>query len=222
MWDRLWVKGRPSSNDGVVFFTGRRATLNHNVFFALNSAFRIFDFDQVRITNNTAVRCFHRVASIAYSDHCYLRNNSFAFGSSYLLSLVMTDEQMSHFDSDYNNLAVHLREDVIASLGKTGRTVPPEELLTREDNDFYYGESKGLSDLSSHKADHSLSHSAGSLTLTSWRQNTGQDKHSIAVHPRYVDPRNRDFRLLPKSPNLGKGENGANIGALGAASPDVK
>ena len=52
-------------------------------------------------------------------------------------------------------------------------------------------------------------------SLTAWRARTGQDKHSIFTHPRYADPQNRDFSLLPNSPNIGAGENGTNIGALG-------
>jgi hypothetical protein len=39
--------------------------------------------------------------------------------------------------------------------------------------------------------------------------------HSIFKHPRYADPVRRDFRLLPDSPNIGAGEGGTNIGALG-------
>ena len=47
----------------------------------------------------------------------------------------------------------------------------------------------------------------------------GKDAHSIFADPLYVDYRNRDLRLKPGSPNIGAGENGTTIGALGVAEP---
>jgi hypothetical protein len=212
-WDRHWVKGRPSAMDGIVLYHCKNITMDGNVVFALNSGFRISESDNLRITHNTAVRCFHRVAQINYSGDVHLRNNSFAFGSSYLLSMVMTQAQLMSIDSDYNNFAVHLRSD-----SESYKRALPEELLVREPDDFYYGESKGLADwVGPH--DETFKHGAvlNMGTLSLWSKTTGQDKHSVFIHPRYVDPQNRDFRLLPQSPNAGKGEGGSDIGALGVA-----
>jgi hypothetical protein len=183
----------------------QRITLDHNLFFALNTAFRFDQCDGFRIINNTTVRIFHRVGAIVHSGNGYLRNNSFALGSSYLLHLHVSDEQLKSFDSDYNNFAVYLRQD-------TRGKAPPDEILMPEQHDFYYGESKSMVLLDG--PNNSL---IPIPTLAAWRERTGQDRHSIFAHPRYADPKHRDFRILPSSPNIGAGENRANIGALGVA-----
>jgi hypothetical protein len=210
-WDRHWVKGRPSSADAMVAYHSKGITLDGNVVFALNSGFRISESEGIRITNNTAVKCFHRVAQINYSSKGYLRNNSFGFGASYLLDMVMTDAQFESFDSDYNNFAVYVRGDAPGFA-----EIPKEQMLKRPDNDFGYGESKSLATRTGpHSAGYKHGQSLLMATLAAWQKESGQDKHSVFTHPMYVDPQNRDFRLKAQSPNAGKGENGANIGAMG-------
>ena len=214
-WSRHFVKGRPGICEGIGAYHCERVAIDHNLFFAVNTAVRFNQSVGLRLTHNTAARCFHRVIGIIGSKDLYLRNNSFAFGSSYLLAIHGVD--MKTLDSDYNNFAVHLREDGMAAALKANVPIPPAEVLKREKGDFYYGESKALAAWDERTPDKPYPYL---VTLTSWRQATGQDKHSIAIHPRYVDPRNRDFRLLPNSPNIGAGENGATIGALGVTQPN--
>jgi hypothetical protein len=217
-WGRHWVKGRPGPSEGIGAYKSARIAVDHSLFFALNSAFRFSECEGLRLTGNTASRCFHRVLEIAYSAPCYLRDNSFAFGSSYLMALTLTPEQLAALDSDYNNFAVQLREDTYAYAREAHIVIPPGERLKREDG-FFLGESKSLASLGCHKPDYTFDGGINIPTLTPWRERTGQDKHSIFAHPRYVDPQNRDFRLLPDSPNIGAGVNGGIIGALGVAAP---
>ena len=217
-WGRHWVKGRPGPSEGIGAYKSARIAVDHSVFFALNSAFRFSECEGLRLTGNTASRCFHRVLEIAYSAPCYLRDNSFAFGSSYVLALTLTPAQVAAVDSDYNNFAVQLREDAYAYARKENIVIPPGEMLKREEG-FFMGESKSLASLGCHKPDYTFDGVVNIPTLTPWREKTGQDKHSIVAHPRYADPQNRDFRLLPASPNIGAGENGGMIGALGVAAP---
>ena len=54
-------------------------------------------------------------------------------------------------------------------------------------------------------------------SLGEWQAASGQEQHSIFKDPGYADPERWDFRLSPGSPNLGAGENGATMGALGPA-----
>ena len=213
-WGRHWVKGRPGPSEGIGAYKSARIAVDRSLFFALNSAFRFAECEGLRLTGNTAARCFHRVLEIAYSAPCYLRNNSFAFGSSYLLALTLTPDQVAALDSDYNNFAVQLREDTYAYARQANIVIPPGEMLKREDG-FFLGESKSLASLGWHNPDYTFNGVLNIPTLTPWREKTGQDKHSIFARPRYVDPQNRDFRLLPDSPNIGAGENGGTIGALG-------
>lgn len=202
-WSRHYVKGRPGISEGIGAYHSERITIDRNLFFMLNTAVRFNNSVGLRLTRNTAARCFHRVIGIVGARDLYLRNNSFAFGGSYLLQIHGVD--LKEIDSDYNNFAVYLRSD-----SAHWSSAPPDERLTREKG-FYYGESKSLAawdERTPEKPDPYI------LTLTLWRAATGQDKHSISAHPRYVDPQSRDFRLMTNSPNIGAGENGTNIGAL--------
>ncbi|MCH8513067.1 MAG: right-handed parallel beta-helix repeat-containing protein [Kiritimatiellae bacterium] len=47
---------------------------------------------------------------------------------------------------------------------------------------------------------------AGSMSLEEWRAGIHQDLHSIQWDPLFVAPKERDFRLEPGSPALGKGK----------------
>ena len=206
-WGRHYVKGRPGICEGIGITHGERITVASNLFFTLNTAVRFHSGSGLRLINNTAAKCFHRVIGIVGGRDIFLRNNSFAFGASYLLQI--HGVELNAVDSDYNNFAVYLRQD---SAGYT--STPPAELHAREENDFYYGETKALSawdERTPEKPDPYLA------TLTPWRAATGQDRHAIAAHPRYADPQHRDFRLMTNSPNIGRGENGVTIGALGVA-----
>jgi hypothetical protein len=206
-WGRHYVKGRPGICEGIGITHGERITVSSNLFFALNTAVRFHSSSGLRLLNNTAAKCFHRVIGIVGARDIVLRNNSFAFGASYLLQI--HGVELNALDSDYNNFAVYLRTD---SAGYA--STPPAELHKREENDFYYGETKALAAWDERTPDKPDPYLA---TLTPWRAIIGQDRHSISEHPRYADPQHRDFRLMTNSPNIGRGENGADIGALGVA-----
>ena len=57
-------------------------------------------------------------------------------------------------------------------------------------------------------------------TLKDWQAVSGQDTHSIfadALYANPLPPMDRwDWRVRPGNPNIGKGENGADMGAVGA------
>ena len=78
-------------------------------------------------------------------------------------------------------------------------------------SDFFRGDlSKGINSVGIDGRPRFRAHS-----LKGWQEYSGKDAHSIVKHPLYADPVNRDFRLQPDSPNIGAGEDGATIGALG-------
>jgi len=54
----------------------------------------------------------------------------------------------------------------------------------------------------------------GPATFEDWKAFSGLDKHSIFADPKHTDRMEFDFTLLPDSPNIGAGENGATIGAM--------
>ena len=52
-------------------------------------------------------------------------------------------------------------------------------------------------------------------TLEDWQKFSGKDAHSIFADPKWIDPMTGRWDLAKDSPNIGAGENGATIGALG-------
>jgi hypothetical protein len=51
---------------------------------------------------------------------------------------------------------------------------------------------------------------------------SGKDQHTIFKDPKYADTAAYDFHVRPGSPDIGAGENGSTIGALGAKEPAAK
>jgi hypothetical protein len=205
IWSRHFVRGRPGVAEGICVYHCENVTIDHCLLFALNSAVRFNYGAGLKLTSNTMVKCFHRGIGFVNATGIYMRNNSFAFAGSYLIQL--HGVRPSDVDSDYNNFGVYLTAE---SLGKPG--VSASDVLKRESEDFYYGESKGVAgwtERTPEKPEPLL------CTLKAWREACGQDKHSICAHPKFADPKNRDFGLLPMSPNVGAGEKGVNIGAMG-------
>jgi len=112
--------------------------------------------------------------------------------------VVYADEkELDTFDSDYNNLGAKLRNP------DPGDEIDPQDPFFRSHG------SKAVISLNGERYN----------SLRAWQEATGQDAHSIFADPKYVDPENWDFRLQPDSPNLGGGEGGATIGALGVKTP---
>ena len=122
------------------------------------------------------------------------RNNSFCFsGNDQYLVIYQDKREFESFDSDYNNLGTELRSPE-----------PGEEIVPRDPFFRNHG-SKAIISLNGERYN----------SLKGWQKTTGKDLHSIFKDPVYVDPENWDFRLQPDSPNIGAGEDGAVIGALG-------
>ncbi len=201
-WNNDWSTGR-RIGAAVSVQDSRGLTLDRCVLYALDRGITLVRSPAFRITRNTMTMCLHRglwlIDSVAGS---VLRNNSVTFTGNENISVRASPEELAAFDSDYNNFAAHVRQI-------SERRPPPEEDLKPEPGDFFFGkEAKGVAELNSERL----------FSLREWQEKTGKDTHSIFKHPRYADPRQRDFRLRPDSPNLGAGENGTTIGALGPAN----
>lgn len=107
--------------------------------------------------------------------------------------------ELEGFDSDYNNLGTFIRE------AAPSRPPAEEDFRPAADDFFRTTQSKAVAALNGERY----------YSLGDWRAATGWEAHSIFAHPRYTDPEHRDFTLRPDSPNIGAGEGGATIGALG-------
>jgi len=61
----------------------------------------------------------------------------------------------------------------------------------------------------------------GGLSIEQWREDRGQDEHSIIADPRFVDVANDDFRLQDDSPALKIGFKPFDISKAGRQGPAV-
>jgi hypothetical protein len=197
-WNDDWSRGR-AIGEGILGDKSPGLVVDHCLMYAINRPIQLNDSPHFRITHNTITMGLHHgvrfYSSVAGS---VFRNNSLAFGGSYLMA-IHPEEDIKSFDSDYNNLGANIRDDsktqpdpdeVIKPTPGDFFAIKPSKYIIIGGNEFYAG-------------------------LRAWQQKTSRDMHSIFKHPRYADPVRRDFRLLPDSPNIGAGEGGTNIGALG-------
>lgn len=172
------------------------------VLYAMDQGLVLRQCPSFSITHTTVARTLHFGAVFDRSAAgSVFRNNSFASAASYHL-VIFPATDLKTFDSDHNNLAAHIRADSASRPG-------PDETPLRGAGDFFASvQTKAIVTIPPDPSDRYGS-------LRAWQETTGQDRHSIFKHPRYVNPAQRDFRLSPRSPNVGAGEGGTDIGALG-------
>jgi hypothetical protein len=201
-WNAHITKGRWS---GLGVFSRRSPNIHvhGNTFYSCNRMYNCVQCDGVTVTHNTVARMLHGTLTVAYSAGATVENNSFTYGGSYALTPVMTKEQFESFRSDYNNFAMFIPEH------RWTEGILPKEKIERV---RYGSASKALANLFIRNG-----HTGNAQGLARWQELTGLDQHSIWVEPMYVDPKKRDFRLQPGSPNIGAGRDGATIGAMGVA-----
>ncbi|HJN16887.1 MAG TPA: right-handed parallel beta-helix repeat-containing protein, partial [Armatimonadota bacterium] len=192
IWNDFWM-GWPTGS-GVFVHRSPGFSGDRNVIFAVERGIQLLQSPRATITHNTILKNMYGAVHFIYSaEGSVSRNNSFAFsGNDQYVVITERDSELETFNSDYNNLGTMLRRP------EPGDEIVPDEAVLKVG-------SKAVISLNSERYE----------SLRAWREATGQDAHSIFAHPKYVDPENRDFRLQPDSPNVGAGENGVTIGALG-------
>jgi hypothetical protein len=155
-----------------------------------------------RITHNTILMNLYGAVQFLYSAAGSVnRNNSFCFsGNDQFVVRCQDPQELATFDSDFNNLGTKLRQP------------DPGDEIEPSDPFFQHHGSKAVIGLNDERFN----------SLKAWQQTHGKDLHSIFRDPRYADPENWDFRLQPDSPNLGAGESGVTIGALGVKSIGIQ
>jgi len=202
-WNNDWSSGR-RIGIGMVVMDSPRFVVDHCLLYAMNDGFSIWRSPGFRITHVTCAMMLHRAARLIDTvAHSVFMNNSFTFTGNDHLAIRATPEEMKTFQCDYNNLAMYVRS--IAP----SRPAPDEDIKPDPSDFFRTRESKAVMSLNGERY----------YSLREWREKTGKDMNSIYKHPRYADPQNRDFRLLPDSPNIGAGKDGATLGALGVKEP---
>ena len=181
---------------GIAAWDSPGLIADRNVIFQIEQGIRLDQSPRARITHNTILKNIYGAVKFLYSaEESVCRNNSFCYsGNDQYLVVYRNEKEFETFDSDYKNVGT-----------KLGSPEPGDEIIP--DAAFFRNHgSKAVISLNGRRY----------KSLRAWQEATGKDRHSIFADPKYTDPENRDFRLRPGSPNLGAGEDGMTIGALGA------
>ena len=128
--------------------------------------------------NNLVYRCSRGTFHQHYGKENRVENNILAFGGEHQLQRTRTEEHASFF---FERNIVYWDNDS-PLLGSNWR-----DNNFRLDRNVYWHAGKPVV-------------FPGNLTLDQWRQQRGQDEHSIVADPGLVDPAKGDFRLKDDSP----------------------
>ena len=209
----LWPNG-----SGIMANRSPGLNADQNVIFVIEQGIQLLQSPASRITRNTITKNLYGAALFIYSAaNSVCKNNCFAFGGNAQYNPAAKDkEELKIFDGDYNNLGTVIGKGY-ETASQIFRSPDHQKLFDAqsfEPKDPYY-KSHGSKSLTQN----GWSGGPYFTTLVEWQQESGKDLHSIFADPMFVDPANNDFRLKPGSPNIGAGENGENIGALGVVEP---
>jgi len=193
IWNDFWM-GWPIGS-GICARWSPGFVADRNVIYQMEQGITLYFSPSARITHNTIFKNMYGAVKFLYSlEGTVSRNNSFCFSGNDQFVVVYREKgELAGFDSDYNNVGTKLRSP------DPGDEIVPDSSLFR-----HHG-SKAVISLNRKRFN----------SLAAWQKATGKDLHSIFKDPKYVDPEHRDLRLKPDSPNIGAGEQGATIGALG-------
>ncbi len=206
MWNHHW-QGVPDG-DGIFVHRSPRFAADHNVMYAVAAGITFLESSRARITYNSITAMFNAAAfGPGSAESSVSRNNSFVYNGIDQFALVgNTPEQMATFDSDYNNIGTNVQDVYVKynaeskiGIGSTDEFVAKDPFYTNR------GARKGVIWLDGKQY----------MGLKAWQQGMHKDLHSIFMDPEYVDSEHGDFRLKPGSPNIGAGEGGTTIGAMG-------
>jgi hypothetical protein len=148
------------------------------------------------VTYDTTDGGFHQ----HYGKENVIRNNVFAFSEEYQVKRSRAEEHLSF--TFEKNIIVFDRGALLGS-NWTGTTAN----FLNKDN-LYWDYSARPVTFTDQK-----------LSLTDW-QKKGQDVGSVIADPLFVDPAQRDFRLLPGSPALAMGIKSIDVSAMGVLHDD--
>jgi len=219
--------------DGCTFYNGAGSVKGYHTFFfhsphgtvtrclavGAEVGLQFLESPNATVTHNTISQMLYAAARYDFSlPGTVQMNNSLCFsGNDVYCGGWHHPEELKTFRSDYNNIGTVIRA---YTLNAVKETAPPTyKQIMAEKFDAKYGTRRFR-----FRTDAKAILSMGGkryLTMKDWREASGQDKHSIFADPKHVKPfgvlDRWDWRLRPDSPNIGKGQNGATIGAFGPA-----
>ena len=198
-WQGIWPTGVAVQVERSPRFAG-----DHNILLRQEHGFMLHTSPASKLTFNTCAGQLYSAATFIRSiEGSVCRNNSFAFQGNDVLRIDADPEGTStldSFDCDYNNYGTHIREQP--------EGIAFDRVVPRRSDRSILHESKAIV-----RYDDGHGRLRRFLTMREWRDFSSLDAHSIFADPLYISMEERDFRLLPTSPNVGAGEDGLTIGA---------
>jgi hypothetical protein len=205
-----WVTGYHT-----FLFWSPHGTITRSLAVGAEIGFYFLQSPAVTVRHNTASQHMYAAAAYTFSARDTVQEfNSFAFAGNdiYYLDTSHPDE-FKTFRSDYNNLGT-----ITSTYNPTLRTEKPGLFSELQAQEFPTKYKRHF---------HTLSKAVIALdgkryeSFKAWREETGQDKHSIFADPKYVHPwapiDSWNWGVEADSPNLSvKDDKGMPIGAIGA------
>ena len=174
---------------------------DHNIGARMATLFYLGASPGSTVTHNSTTAMMYGGLTVASSTRDLVaKNNCFAFTGNDSIAFYEQDESvLKTAKIDYNNYAASIYE------------LPPAERLPMPFK--YVMEGKAI-----------VGFEAGGKaqrfrSLVEWQKFSGQDAHSIFADPQWIDPATNRWDIKQGSPNHGKGEHGATIGATGFGVP---
>ena len=228
IWNSFWTKQR-LDGVGIGATDSPHLRVENNLLHGLDFFAILLRSPHGLFRHNTMHGAVHGGIRLLFSaEGTSIRNNSLAYAGSVTYRIAAKDlKELATFDSDYNNFANRLRPSVWRNEPGVAPNMPrPEPTMG------YGGSARGIVAFGLFQKgrwqtrkgqaprwapDPKVKAKYQDLrvhTIEDWRRFSGKDSHSLFVAPKYRDLLSFDFRLQPDSPNIGAGENGANIGAM--------
>lgn len=187
--------------NGIFAHRSKDLSFSHNLVLRNAWGITLLESPGSKVLNNTAYKNLYYGVGLFYSSqNAEIYSNSLCFNGNDQLSLHGTDwKAFKSIKCDYNNYATHL----YFGFDKDGVKIQernPDEKTGSKAIIFCY--------LPGNKKNRFRE-------MEDWVNEYGLDKNSMFLNPQYVGYEPYDFRLLPRSPNIGKGKDGSNIGAFG-------
>lgn len=201
VWNGLRGEGWPYGR-GIFAHRSPGLTVRQCVTYKQEHGIYLLVSPQATIIRNTVVANLYAGLCMHFSSKdTMILNNSFTYNQSD--QMLVEDTDTAAFDAmviDHNNLAARIEPFAEQPGEVISGVVPDDPALRRGDASkaIVWMQGKRYRD------------------FATWQQAHGKDTHSIFVDPKYVDATRGNFHLLPGSPNIGAGKDGATIGAMDA------
>ncbi|MFZ4693583.1 MAG: right-handed parallel beta-helix repeat-containing protein [Verrucomicrobiia bacterium] len=197
-WDNNFCTG-----SGVAAYHSPHGTFTHNIAARMEVGIYLQRSPEASVTHNSTTDMMYGGLGVIYScRNTVVKNNAFCFTGND--SVYILEDNAADFRSmqmDYNNHA--------CNVAAIPRKMPLKPFLRDGSKAIIQATVQG------YESSVKLTFEDRLLTMEDWRKFSGKDEHSIFADPNWINPIAGRWDVEKDSPNIGAGENGATIGAIG-------